>query len=165
MKKNVIIIALVILVIIVGITVAFVIKSMNDIKEVTATIENDIEEQENNEEPMQEENQEENETEGQEEVEQNETTENDTANQNTENNQEQVTGKEEQESSQEEQKQAQNDDEIALELAKDEWGLDENSYKFIIENKDGYTYHISVRDLSGNAICWYTVDIATGAVQ
>lgn len=76
--------------------------------------------------------------------------------------QEQITGKEEQQSNK--QDSIKNNDETALDLAKQEWGIDVNSFKFTIENRNGNTYNISVRDLNGNAMTWYTVDVETGAV-
>lgn len=76
--------------------------------------------------------------------------------------QEQVTGKEEQQSNK--QDSVKNNDETALDLAKQEWGMDTNSFKFTIENKNGNIYNISVRDLNGNAMTWYAVNIETGAV-
>lgn len=80
-----------------------------------------------------------------------------------------VIGKEEQESNKENSEQnaqenTMSDDELAIDLAKKEWGLDEESFKFNIEHKEGKIYNISVRDLNGNAMAWYKVDLQTGAV-
>ena len=58
------------------------------------------------------------------------------------------------------------DDEKAMEFAKNKWGESDDSVKFVIENRDGNKYRISVRDVATTAaVAWYTVDIETGAVE
>lgn len=76
----------------------------------------------------------------------------------------QVTGREEQESKTENTEV--DNEKIALELAKKEWGIDVNSYDYEAKLKSDGIYEVTVRERNGNrnSIAIYTVNIKTGAV-
>lgn len=166
-KKTIILIFAIIAVILVGIGLAiFVNKSNNkeqpennEQNQVNNETENIIEENELEPENIIEENT----------VEENETNSNvmevgRPTEQNSEQQQPQVVGKEEQESKIEEA--GKTDDEKALELAKNKWGENSEDVKFVIENRNGNEYRISVRDVSTTAaLTWYIVDIQKQTVE
>lgn len=76
---------------------------------------------------------------------------------------ENFTGKEEQESQKE--NTGVSEEETAINLAKQEWGIDIDSFNFeAVKNNDG-TYNVTVRGKTdGNAVTVYTINVKTGTV-
>lgn len=92
-------------------------------------------------------------------INENQIEENNTVNENTTLN---VIGREEKESEEESKNSTGNNDEKAIELVKKEWGDDQSSVYFNIENKNGTKYTITVRSSeTTEAIAWYDVDVET----
>ncbi len=71
-------------------------------------------------------------------------------------------GKEEQESSEE--SGSENPEEVAIALAKEEWGETSSSYRFVVENVEGNVYHIAVIS-NATTIAYMDVNIATGEIK
>lgn len=95
-------------------------------------------------------------------INENQIEENNTVDENTTSN---VIGREEKESEEESKKSSGNNDQKAIELVKKEWGDDESSVYFNIENKNGTKYKITVRSSeTTEAIAWYDVDVETEKV-
>lgn len=58
------------------------------------------------------------------------------------------------------------DEEKAIALAKNKWGVDDDTVYFTIANTDGNIYYISVNNSeTSGVITWYMVDVETGEVS
>lgn len=71
-------------------------------------------------------------------------------------------GREEQES--QEQSGTENPEEVAIAMAKEEWGETSSSYRFVVEKIEGNVYHIAVIS-NATTIAYMDVNIETGEIQ
>lgn len=78
-------------------------------------------------------------------------------------NSEEYVGEEEKESQEEETTELSND-EKALQLAKKEWGEDDNTVTYSIEEKKGNIYYIAVKS-NATTISWYQVNTETWEIS
>lgn len=157
-KTKIIIAIAVIVAIIIGIVVyLFLIKDNNEENTIVEEVqENEIDEEDTNSVDEEQEN-------GVEENVANDTITENNVQQTSQEQQEQIIGREEQESIN--QNQGPTNEEKVIELAKNKWGANDTTVTFNIMNREGDIYMVSVNNKETTAVmAWYQVNVATGEV-